>query len=136
MDGSYIRLALLSAIPVFLLFGIFFMIVVFGNLFQVFGPTKNIATNTRYHSAIKPNLSSAYYSGFFPPRITIQMRVYTESLQAVIILTITSLKAAISHYELYGSKCPGKNGHILAATKTWFPTTNGSYPPFHTHIPG
>lgn len=42
MDGNYIRLALLSAIPVFLLFGIFFMIVVFGNLFQVFGPTKNI----------------------------------------------------------------------------------------------
>lgn len=102
MDGNYIRLALLSTIPVFLLFGIFFMIVVFGNIFQVFGPTKNIATNTRYHSAIKPNLSSAYSRGFFPPRITIQMPVYTESLEAVIIPTITSLKSAISHYESHG----------------------------------
>lgn len=104
-DGNYIRATLLLTVPIFLLFSIFFMIVIFGNLFQVFGPTRNIATNTRYHSAIKPNLSYAYSRGFVPPRITIQMPIYTESLEGVIIPTISSLKAAISHYESHGGEC-------------------------------
>lgn len=102
VDGEYTRLALLATIPVFLFFSIFFMIVVFGNLFQAFGPTKNIATNTRYHSVIYPDLKAAYAAGFSPPHITIQMPIYTESLNGVIIPTLTSLKAAISHYESHG----------------------------------
>ena len=102
VDGNYIRLALLATIPLFLFFSVFFMIVIFGNLFQVFGPTKNIATNTRYHSAIRPDLRAAYASGFTPPHITVQMPVYTESLDGVLVPTITSLKAAISHYESHG----------------------------------
>lgn len=102
VDGQRMRLVLLLTIPVFLFFSIFFMIVVFGNLFQALGPTKNIATNTRYHSAIPPSLKRAYALGFSPPHITIQMPIYTESLDGVIIPTITSLKAAISHYESHG----------------------------------
>lgn len=102
VDGKYIRFALFFTIPLFLFFSVFFMIVVFGNLFQAFGPTRNIAANTRYLSAIRPNLKAAYASGFSPPHITIQMPIYTESLDAVIIPTFTSLKAAISHYESHG----------------------------------
>lgn len=105
VDGNWVRTALLVTIPVFILFGIFFMIVIFGNLFQVFGPTKNIATNTRYHSAERPNLKRAYAQGFRPPRMTIQMPIYTESLEGVIKPTVASLKAAISHYESHGGRC-------------------------------
>jgi hypothetical protein len=34
--------------------------------------------------------------------VTIEMPVYKESLTSVIMPTVTSLKAAISHYELNG----------------------------------
>jgi hypothetical protein len=102
VDGNYTRILLFLTMPAFLFLSIFFMIVVFGNLFQAFGPTKMIATNTRFHSALRPNLRMAYLSGFSPPHITIQMPTYNESLDAVIIPTITSLKAAISDYESHG----------------------------------
>lgn len=102
VDGNYTRILLFLTMPAFLFLSIFFMIVVFGNLFQAFGPTKMIATNTRFHSALRPNLRMAYLSGFSPPHITIQVPIYNESLDAVIIPTITSLKAAISDYESHG----------------------------------
>lgn len=104
IDGDYTRLLLLLTIPAFLFISIFFMIVAFGNLCQAVGPTKGIMTDTRFHSARRPNLRAAYMSGFSPPHITIQMPIYTESLEAVIIPTITSLKTAISEYESHGGK--------------------------------
>lgn len=100
-DGNYIRAALVASMPIFLLFSLFFGIVIFTNLFQALGPIKGLRVNTRFHSAVRPNLARAYAEGFQPPRITIQMPVYTESLTNVIIPTITSLKAAIAHYEYH-----------------------------------
>ncbi|KAK2740535.1 hypothetical protein FQN57_006038 [Myotisia sp. PD_48] len=102
VDGNYMRMALAATIPIFMLFSLFFVIVLFSNLFQLLGPIKSMKTNTRYYSPNPPDVERAYSLGFKPPRITIQMPVYTESLAGVIIPTVTSLKAAISHYESRG----------------------------------
>ena len=104
VERSWVRLALAATIPVFMLFSVFFAIVIFTDLFQALGPIKTLKKNTRFYSAIRPDLSTAYALGFKPPRVTIQMPVYTESLNGVIIPTVTSLKDAISHYESHGGK--------------------------------
>jgi hypothetical protein len=104
LDGNWTRFALAATIPFFVLLSIFVAIVVFGNIFQAFGPIKTLKTNSRFYSPQAPDLAHAYSQGFRPPRITIQMPVYTESLHGVLIPTITSLKAAISHYESHGGK--------------------------------
>ncbi|KXJ93222.1 glycosyl transferase family group 2-domain-containing protein [Microdochium bolleyi] len=102
VDGNYLRFALLAAIPFIMALALFFTTVVFGSLFQALGPVGTCKSNTRYHSAIKPNITRAYAAGFSPPPITIQMPVYKESLTQTIKPTVESLKAAISHYESHG----------------------------------
>lgn len=101
-DGKYLRLAWIAAYPFLASFGLFFFIVIFTNIFQVIGPVANIQSNSRYYSAIAPDLEVAYRQGFKPPHITIQMPVYKESLRTVLKPTIESLRIAISHYELNG----------------------------------
>lgn len=104
VDGDKIRYALLVTLPIFMIFSVFFAIVIFGDLFQAFGPVKTLKVNTRFYSPIRPDMKRAYAQGFTPPRVTIQMPVYTESLDGVIIPTITSLKLAMSHYESHGGE--------------------------------
>lgn len=101
-DHFYPRLALILSEPVFLCLGLFFVIVIFNNCFQLIGPIGSIKTNSRFYSAIKPNLAQARALGFTPPPITIQMPIYTESLEGVVKPTVTSLQAAISYYESRG----------------------------------
>ncbi|KAK2834852.1 hypothetical protein FQN49_006849 [Arthroderma sp. PD_2] len=102
VDGTWTRFALVASLPIFMLFSVFFVIVIFSDLFQAVGPIKTLKTNSRFYSPVRPDLSRAYALGFKPPRITIQLPVYTESLAGVIIPTVTSLKAAISYYESHG----------------------------------
>lgn len=80
----------------------FFAICIFTDVAQVIGPINGVTSNSRCYSSIRPNIAMAYSVGFRPSHITIQMPVYKESLETVIIPTVTSLKAAISHYELNG----------------------------------
>lgn len=101
-DGNRIRLALAACLPVYAIFSIFFAIVLFTDIFQAVGPISSQKINTRFYSPIRPSLQRAFSLGFKPPHITIQMPVYKESLQAVIMPTINSLKASISHYESHG----------------------------------
>ena len=117
-DGNAVRFALIAAAPFMLLVGLFTVsvplrshcilltihqfIVIFTNLFQAFGPIGGVLSNSRHHSAIKPDLRAAYAQGFTLPPVTIQMPVYKEGLEGVIMPTIRSLKAAISHYESRG----------------------------------
>jgi hypothetical protein len=68
----------------------------------VFGPIGAVLSNSRSYSAVRPNIQLAYKAGFTCPHVTIEMPVYKESLTSVIMPTVTSLKAAISHYELNG----------------------------------
>lgn len=102
MDGNWIRMALLASTPFFGLFGLFFAICIFTDVFQVIGPITAVTSNSRCYSSIRPDIFKAYQIGFQPSHITIQMPVYKENLESVIIPTVTSLKAAISHYELNG----------------------------------
>jgi hypothetical protein len=101
-DKFWPRLALIATEPFFLVLSIFFAVVIFTDIFQAIGPITSLKTNSRFYSAVKPNLSQAYSMGFQPPHITIQMPVYKESLVGVIMPTVASLKQAISHYESHG----------------------------------
>lgn len=102
LDGSYTRLALVAACPFLMFAGLFFFQVIFGDLWQMFGPINGLKTNSRTYSCTKPSLRQAYSLGFEPPHITIQMPVYKEGMDSVIIPTIRSLQAAISYYESRG----------------------------------
>ncbi|THC88545.1 hypothetical protein EYZ11_012006 [Aspergillus tanneri] len=102
IDGGFIRMALIITVPFFLLLSMFFFVVLFTDLFQAAGPIKTLQTNSRFYSAVRPNLNRAWGQGFTPPRITIQMPVYTESLEGVLLPTIRSLQEAVSHYESHG----------------------------------
>lgn len=115
VDGNAMRFALTATIPLFLLFSIFFMIVIFTDIFQAVGPIKTLKTNSRFYSPIAPDLKAAYALGFIPPRVTIQMPIYTESLEGVIKPTISSLKTAISHYESHGGEKKNVSPNLLVA---------------------
>jgi hypothetical protein len=101
-DRFYPRIALVLTEPLWVALGLFFVVVVMGNIFEVFGPITGVKSNSRFHSAIKPNLSQARAMGFTPSTITIQMPIYTESLEGVVKPTVASLQAAISYYESRG----------------------------------
>ncbi|KAK2604725.1 hypothetical protein N8I77_007632 [Diaporthe amygdali] len=102
MDGQWIRLALIAACPFLMFAGLFFFQVIFGDIWQMVGPLNGLKTNSRHYSCIKPSMKTAYSLGFSPPHITIQMPVYKEGMESVIIPTVKSLQAAISFYESRG----------------------------------
>ncbi|EOA91478.1 hypothetical protein ACJQWK_03494 [Exserohilum turcicum] len=101
-DHFYPRIALVLTEPLWVVLGLFFVVVLIGNFFEVLGPITGVKTNSRFHSAIKPNLAHARSLGFTPSTITIQMPIYTESLEGVVKPTVASLQAAISYYESRG----------------------------------
>lgn len=68
------------------------------DVMQVIGPVNQVTENTKSYSGKPPR---RIIGGTFP-HITIQMPVYKEGLNAIIKPTVTSLKAAISTYELQG----------------------------------
>ncbi|KAF7556470.1 hypothetical protein G7Z17_g1393 [Cylindrodendrum hubeiense] len=102
LSGSYTRLALIAPIPFLILISLFFFQTILTDLFQIIGPIGGATTNSRFYSFHKPCLQRAYAEGFVAPKITIQMPVYKEGLESVIIPTIRSLQAAISYYESRG----------------------------------
>lgn len=100
LDGNYLRFALLAVIPLFATFSLFFMIVIAGSLWQILGPLSNLSKNSMFYSAIAPK--PGRYPDLELPHITIQMPVYKEGLQGVILPTISSVMAAVRHYEKQG----------------------------------
>lgn len=95
------RLALLSTLPIFMFFTLFFTIVVIGTAFQLVGPINDVTMgNSRFYSSRAPDIKRHPNIEF--PHITIQMPVYKEGLKGVIIPTINSLIPAIRHYEKLG----------------------------------
>ncbi|KAL7424392.1 hypothetical protein Q5752_000074 [Cryptotrichosporon argae] len=97
LDQRYYRFALLSTSPFGYLLGIFFCICVMGNLWQMFGPVAHCHENSFYYSGKQPERMKGRL-----PHITIQMPVYKEGLEGVIIPTVESLKKAITTYERQG----------------------------------
>lgn len=102
LDQSWIRLALIVPIPLLACVSLFFFQIVFSDLFQIIGPIGGNTTNSRFYSCHKPCLQRAYMDGMELPKITIQMPVYKEGMDSVIIPTIRSLQQAVSFYESHG----------------------------------
>jgi len=100
LDGNYYRWVLLVTVPFFSIFSLFFMIVISGSFFQLFGPLGFLQQNSRYYSAKAPKLSE--HAGEELPHITIQMPVYKEGLKGVIVPTITSVIKAVNYYQAHG----------------------------------
>ena len=100
MDGNYIRFALVATVPVFAAFSLFFMIVIAGSLFQLFGPLSSVQNNSMFYSAKAPK--PGRYKDYELPHVTIQMPVYKEGLKGVIMPTIESCMAAVRYYEERG----------------------------------
>ncbi|KUJ09080.1 uncharacterized protein LY89DRAFT_598683 [Mollisia scopiformis] len=95
-DSGMIRFALVAVVPIFA----FFMVVIAGSLFQLFGPLTYVRGNSRFYSAKPPK--RARYPDLELPHITIQMPVYKEGLKGVIMPSVESLLKAIKHYEAQG----------------------------------
>jgi cellulose synthase/poly-beta-1,6-N-acetylglucosamine synthase-like glycosyltransferase len=89
-----------AVVPVFACFSLFFMVVIAGSLFQLFGPLTYVRGNSRFYSAKPPKRGR--YPNLELPHITIQMPVYKEGLKGVIIPTVESLLKAIKYYETQG----------------------------------
>lgn len=102
LDNNWKWMALAVPIPALMCVSLFFFQIIFTDIFQMIGPIGGVSTNSRFFSAHKPCLRRAYADGFTPPKVTIQMPVYKEGMDTVIIPTIRSLQAAISHYESHG----------------------------------
>lgn len=105
MDGDKKRFIWIVFEPLTFCVAMFFSLSLMTYTFQLFAPITGLFQNTRFFSANKPNLKQAYEQGFTPPKITIQMAVYKESLELVIIPTVRSLLIARTHYEMRGGKC-------------------------------
>lgn len=101
IDGYWPRCVLAALVPITVFFTLFFVQVLFGSIAQMFGPIRQLDTNSRYYSACRP----AQLQTSQLPDITIQCPVYKEGLQGVIAPTIRSLKRAMAFYELQGSTC-------------------------------
>ena len=101
LDHSYIRLALIATAPVTIWISFFFFQALIGDVYQILGPISQIQSNTKYYSGLPPKrIPSTSDSPL--PHVTIQCPVYKEGLQSVIAPTVSSIKAAISTYEMQG----------------------------------
>ncbi|ATY61836.1 hypothetical protein A9K55_007237 [Cordyceps militaris] len=102
LDGTWVRMALVFPIPLLFCVSLFFFQIVFSDIFQMLGPIGGNTTNSRYFSCHKPSVERAYAAGMELPKVTIQMPVYKEGMDSVIIPTIRSLQQAVSFYESHG----------------------------------
>jgi len=91
LDGQAVRFVLmLFAVPLFTV-SYFAAACVVGSIFQIFGPIRQITSNSAYFSGVAPKRTMGELS-----HVTVQMPVYKESLEEVIVPTIESLKKAIT----------------------------------------
>ncbi|SPO28265.1 uncharacterized protein UTRI_04660_B [Ustilago trichophora] len=97
IDGKWARMGLAAVTLLMFPVIMFFCDNVIGVIFQIIGPVRQLHQNSRYYSGKPPTRISGQL-----PHITIQMPVYKESMEGVLIPTIESVKKAISTYELQG----------------------------------
>lgn len=98
VDHTYTRLAILIATPFQIWIGWFFFSSLVSGIAQTIGPVRQLKLNSKQYSGLPP----PRITGRLLPHVTIQCPVYKEGLMAVIHPTVTSLKKAISTYELQG----------------------------------
>ncbi|CAN0176838.1 unnamed protein product [Discosporangium mesarthrocarpum] len=97
-DGYWARMINVAFLPAIIIFMLFIVHFAITQIICALGPVAHMQTNSQYFSAVAPRRSVVY------PDITVEMPVYKESLEAVILPSIVSLEAAISHYRKAGGK--------------------------------
>jgi hypothetical protein len=97
-DGDAARFALVAVLPLLLFMCAFPCNVLVSALLSMFGPISQYHQNSAFYSAIPPPRD--YATDLMP--ITVQMPVYKESLDGVIMPTIESLKKAMTTFERQG----------------------------------
>ncbi|THV00850.1 hypothetical protein K435DRAFT_776315 [Dendrothele bispora CBS 962.96] len=103
LDGSPIRFALVALLPLLYCISLFFVMQMFQNLAMAIGPVAQFYSNSKYYSAVKPRPNKLVDNNL--PHVTIQMPVYKESLETVLIPSIRSLKRAMRTYARQGGTC-------------------------------
>ncbi|KAJ0122982.1 hypothetical protein J7T55_011443 [Diaporthe amygdali] len=98
LDLAWLRIALISLFPMSIFFTLFFCQVIWGSGAQMIGPVRQMKANSKFFSAIKP----PRLQNTILPHVTIQCPIYKEGLNAVIMPTVRSVKAAMTTYELQG----------------------------------
>ncbi|KAI0051592.1 hypothetical protein FA95DRAFT_1485075 [Auriscalpium vulgare] len=99
-DGKFTHFALIGVLPLLFCVSLFFNIQIIQNLTMAFGPIAHYHDNSKYYSARKPRPNKEIDDNL--PHITIQMPVYKEGLDNVLIPSITSIKKAMQTYARQG----------------------------------
>ncbi|KAF8551621.1 hypothetical protein OG21DRAFT_1417653 [Imleria badia] len=100
LDQDYTHFLFLILVPVLFAVSLFFTLQLVQNLAMSFGPIAHHYENSRYYSAVPPEVNKEVDAAL--PHITIQMPVYKEGLDAVLALSIESLKRAMQTYARQG----------------------------------
>ncbi|KAJ7244336.1 glycosyl transferase family group 2-domain-containing protein [Mycena rebaudengoi] len=100
LDGDYHRFSLLSAAPFLVCVALFFSSQVITNISFVIGPVAQYHENSRYYSAIRPAPNPEVDKQL--PHVTVELPVYTESLEETIAPSVYSLKKAMQTYARQG----------------------------------
>ncbi|ODO03115.1 hypothetical protein I350_05960 [Cryptococcus amylolentus CBS 6273] len=97
LDGKTTRFSLIIFTPPLFCIASYACMCVIGSIFQILGPIRQVTQKSRYFSGIAPKRTMGDL-----PHVTVQLPVYKESLEEVIMPTIESLKKAITTYERQG----------------------------------
>ncbi|KAG8215894.1 glycosyl transferase family group 2-domain-containing protein [Butyriboletus roseoflavus] len=100
LDGYWLRFTLLVTAPFTFCVSIFFCNQIISNLGMMFGPVSQYYENSKYYSAIKPEINKEVDANL--PHITIEMPVYKESLEQTIAPSVFTLKKAMQTYARQG----------------------------------
>ncbi|KIJ60764.1 hypothetical protein HYDPIDRAFT_98170 [Hydnomerulius pinastri MD-312] len=100
LDQDYMHFVLLVLIPLLFSVSLFFTMQIFQNLTMALGPIAHYYENSRFYSAVPPKANKEVDAAL--PHITIQMPVYKEGLEAVLVPSIESLKRAMQTYARQG----------------------------------
>ncbi|KAL3426466.1 hypothetical protein PVAG01_03257 [Phlyctema vagabunda] len=100
IDGSWIRMAFITIIPLQFFIALFFVHSAVQDLMQVFGPVSQMTQNSKFYSALTTARLNPRHGAL--PHVTIQCPVYKEGLKGVIIPTVDSLEAAMETYRKQG----------------------------------
>ncbi|CEH15582.1 hypothetical protein CBOM_03879 [Ceraceosorus bombacis] len=99
LDGSWTRMIIVVLVlPVYFLVSMFFCDTVVAIIAHLIMPVSQLHGNGLYFSGERPRR----ITGNVLPHVTVQMPVYKEGLESVLMPTIESLKKAVATYELQG----------------------------------
>jgi len=100
LDGSFTRFALFATLPFLYCVSLFFTLQIIQNITMAIGPVAHFHSNSKYFSAVKPRANKLVDNNL--PHITIQMPVYRENLESVLIPSVQSIKRAMQTYARQG----------------------------------